>query len=249
MKRTNRRMERILFIPDTHIPYHDQRAWKLLLKVASSWKPDIIAILGDFADFYSVSSHDKDPGREASLFSEVKQVRLALDQLEALRAKRQIYIQGNHEQRLERYLMTKAPELFSSVTCRGVLNLSKQWEWVPYREYTNIGKVFLTHDTGTAGTTAHQKAQADFQNNVVIGHTHRMALSIHGSARGEAHVAAMFGWLGDASQADYMHSIKAKRDWALGFGIGHKRQNGTVYLSAIPLVGYTCVVDGVLFHG
>jgi predicted phosphodiesterase len=243
-------LKRVLFVPDTHVPYHDQRAWALLMHFAREWKPHIIVLLGDFADFYAVSAHDKNPLRVRSLAEEVRQVREALDELESLGAERLVYVQGNHEQRLERYLMTKAPELFDSVTCPGVLNLDlSKWEWVPYREHARIGKIFVTHDTGTAGATAHQKSQADFQDNVVIGHTHRMAYSIHGSAHGVPHVAAMFGWLGDRLQTDYMHSIKAARDWALGFGIGYMQPSGVMHLTPVPLVDYTCVVDGRFYRG
>jgi len=43
-------LERILFIPDVHRPFHDRAAWKLMLRAAKDFKPDILIILGDFAD-------------------------------------------------------------------------------------------------------------------------------------------------------------------------------------------------------
>jgi hypothetical protein len=87
-----------------------------------------------------------------------------------------------------------------------------------------------------------------FQHNIVIGHTHRLGYAVEGNAQGERHVTAMFGWLGDVEQIDYMHRVKAIKDWSLGFGIGYlEPKTGTVYLVPIPIVNYTCVVEGKLY--
>lgn len=238
---------RQIWIPDTHVPFHDKRALGLLHKVAASFKPHETVILGDFGDFYSVSSHSKDPRKERSLLREVDAVLAELAKIEQWSSTRRVYVCGNHEQRLERYLADKAPELYESLLLPDVLGLGSRWEWVPYRQHTKIGKVYATHDTGTAGAVAHTKAHADFQDNIVIGHTHRLAYSVVGNAKGKPHVAAMFGWLGDRTQADYMHTIKARRDWALGFGLGYRTPDGTTYLTPVPIVNYTCLVEGKLF--
>lgn len=44
-----------------------------------------------------------------------------------------------------------------------------------------------------------------------------------------------------------MYKVKANRDWALGFGMGYLRENGFVYLQPVPIVEYSCVVEGRLF--
>lgn len=244
------KLKKALFIPDTHVPYHDKRAWNLMMKVAKELKPDIICIAGDFADFYCVSSHDKSPEREDQLAEEIKQVNEALDQLDSCNAKEKIFVAGNHEDRLDRYLKTKAPELYSLVRVKQLFNLHKRgWKYVPYKQSTKVGKLHLTHDTGTAGAMAHSKALADFQDNVVIGHTHRTAYTVVGNAKGVPHVGAMFGWLGDVNQVDYMHQVKANRDWSLGFGIGYFQPNGNFHLVPMTLVDYSVVLEGKLIKG
>lgn len=241
------KLKNVLIIPDCHFPYEDKKAWKLLLKTAKEFKPDIIAVLGDFADFYCVSSHDKSPEREDQLITEVKAVNVALDQLDAIGAAEKIFVAGNHEDRLDRYLKTKAPELYSLVKAKQLFNLDQRgWKYIPYKSHGRIGKLYLTHDTGTAGAVAHSKALSDFQDNIVIGHTHRMAYSVVGTAKGVPHVGAMFGWLGDVKQVDYMHSVKANRDWALGFGIGYLQPNGNVHLVPMTMVDYSVVLNGKL---
>lgn len=244
-------LEPVLFIPDTHAPYHNKRAWQLMLQVARDLKPVEIVVGGDFGEFYAVSRHCKDPNRERLLQREVKGVLSCLDDLDRLRAKRKKFIAGNHEVRLETYIKDKAPELFDMVTIKGILQLDdRNWDYTPYKSSTKVGKVHVTHDTGTAGQNAHLTAQNDFQDNVVINHTHRMAYAVKGNAQGSAHVAAMFGWLGDVKHIDYMHRVKANRDWALGFGVGYiDTRTGITYLTPVPIIKYTCVVNGKLYRG
>ncbi len=243
-------MKKILIIPDTHVPYHDKRAFDLVLKVGRDQKPDFVVTQGDFADFYSVSSHSKDPNRKRNLEFEIDEVNKELDKIDKLGAKVNVFVAGNHEDRLERFLKDKAPELFNMVRVTQLFKIKERgWRYVPYKSDTHIGKLYFTHDTGTAGATAHAKALDDYQYNIAIGHTHRMGYTIKGNARGEPHVGAMFGWLGDVKQVDYMHRIKASRDWCLGFGFGYLTDNGVVHVQPVPIINYTCVVGGKLYKG
>ena len=242
-------LEKILFVPDTHAPYHDKRAFKLLLKVAEAFKPDTTVTLGDFFDMYAVSSHTRNPGRVSRLQYELE---AGKDLLEELRehTKKAVFIAGNHCDRLQRYIYDKAPELFETVKLEEILELKKNgWIYVPYRESYQLGKLWITHDTGRAGKHATSQSLDDFQDNVVIGHVHRMSYQITGNAKGRPHVGASFGWLGDKLEAgSYMHRVKANRDWALGFGVGyHRKSTGVVYLQPVPIVNYTCVVGGEFF--
>lgn len=238
-------MKKILFIPDSHIPYHDKKAWALMLKAAKVFKPDIINIQGDFADFYAVSSHSKNPNRKRNLEFEVDAVNKALDQLDTIGAKKKIYVSGNHEDRLERYLQDKAPELFNVVKIPDLLDLKERgWQYVPYKSDTRIGKLYSTHDTGCAGRSAVFRNVDAYQHNVVTGHTHRLAYIVEGNAKGEAHVSASFGWLGDVRTVDYMQRITAARSWALGFGVGYLLDSGVVHVTPIPIVNYGIIIEG-----
>ena len=238
-------------IPDTHIPFHDKRAWALNLKVIADRQPECVIILGDFADFYSVSSHQKSPKhRNLLLQNEVAAVNKELDRLDKAipRKARKIFISGNHCWRLDRYIEQRAPELFGMANTAELFGLkARGWEFVPYHSHIKVGKVYFTHDTGKSGASAHIAAERTFSDNAVIGHTHRMSYTIAGNATGAPHVAAMFGWLGDINAAEYMHLINARRDWTLGFGTGWARNDGVMYLQPHPVVEYTACVDGKLY--
>lgn len=241
----------MIIIPDTHRPYHDKRAWRLMLMVAAVLCPTILVVLGDFADCFGVSDHSKDPTRALKLDAEIRDVNKGLDELDALGAKQKIFVSGNHEDRLQRYLQDKAPELFNFIAIEKLLRLRKRgWTYVPYKSDVKVGKVHFTHDVGHCGRNSIFQCLDTFQHSNVTGHTHRMAYIVEGNATGEHKVSAQFGWLGDVRQADYMHQAKAKKNWALGFGIGYlDDKTGIVYLVPVPIVNYTCMVNGRLFKG
>lgn len=244
-----KQLEQVLLVPDTHRPYHDKKAWRLMLRVAKAIKPKHIIVLGDFADFYTVSSFSKDPVRAMTLDQEIKDVNVGLDELDALGATNKLFIAGNHENRLERYLVDKAPEVSGLVKIPQLFKLDDRgWKYTPYKSDTKLGKLRLTHDVGNTGRNAAFKALDTYQHCIATGHTHRMVYVVEGNAAGEHHVSAMFGWLGDAKYADYMHRVQASKYWPLGFGVGgHDPQTGNVFLQPVPIVNYTAYVNGVLY--
>jgi hypothetical protein len=221
-----------------------------MLKAARAFAPDTIVHLGDLADFFSISAHSKDPSRRANLADEVRAVRAMRRQLDNLGAKTKLFIEGNHEFRLQRYLQDKAPELFEFVTTDQLLELSaNDWKFTPYRESTRLGKLRLTHDVGTTGKYSTARALDTFQHSVAVGHNHAMQYHVAGDATGKYQVGAQFGWLGDLARVDYMHKVKVCRTWSLGFGVGHHEvKTGIVYVVPIPIVGYTCCINGKVFR-
>ncbi len=221
-------------------------------------------MLGDFLDFFSISAHPKDLKVRPSFKSEIDAGSQALSQLESVASDkcRRIFIEGNHENRLDRYLCSDKGRPFikplvdaglidlEAVTVPSLLNLkTRGWEWIPYKQHLRLGKLHVTHDIGRAGRKAAEDAEATFQSNAVIGHVHSMTYSVRGNMKGRSHVGASFGWLGDVKEVDYMYRARAMREWALGFGIGYLRPNGVVHLIPVPLIDYSCVVEGRLIKG
>jgi hypothetical protein len=122
------------------------------------------------------------------------------------------------------------------------------WRYVPYKSDAKLGKLWLTHDVGTAGRNAIFKAVDTYEHSTITGHTHRMAYIVEGNATGEVKLAAAFGWLGDASKVDYMQKQLVLKNWTLGFGIGWiNNSTGLVYTVPVPIVNYTCCVSGKLY--
>lgn len=232
--------------PDTHVPFEDKRAVRLAMKVAKT--VDKIVIGGDFADFYSVSSHSKDPKRSLSLEDEVNATNEYLDKIEAL-GKEVVYIEGNHENRLTRYLADNAKALYASLSAPKLFRIRERgWKWVPYYSSHKIGRLYVTHDVGHAGSRAHTQSRQSVEGNIAIVHTHRLAAEWVGNQKGSSHVGAMLGWLGDKSAIDYMHKAKTAQ-WQLGFGVAYEdTKTRNVHIQPVPIIDYTCVVGGALYE-
>lgn len=239
--------KRILVVPDTHRPFHSEVAWNAMLKAARGWKPNIIICLGDFADFYSVSSHSKDPNRVSQLDVELEDVNRGLDELDALGATSKFFIQGNHEQRMERYLADRAPALFNSIKVERLFRLRERgWSYTPYRSGLRLGKAYFTHDLGQAGAFAHQRARTRYGGNIVIGHTHFAGLEYQGNVRGDVHVGIASGWLGDSSKIDYTTQVNAN-EWVNAFTIAYMEPNGFMHFQLIPILRGRCMVEGKIY--
>jgi predicted phosphodiesterase len=236
----------VLFVPDTHVPYHDERAWQLMLEVGRRLKPGVVCHLGDLGDFYKISSHSKDPRRQLSFEQEIADCKAKRAELDALKAKRKIFCEGNHEDRLRRYLADKAPELFGMVDTDQLLGLTENgWEFVPYKQDTKIGKVYVTHDVGYAGKYAARRVADTYHHSAVTAHTHRLEYLVVGDATGERFVSVVPGWLGDWRKVDYQHRLKTAVDWSLGFAVGWLDEStGHMHIQPVPIVDYACVVAG-----
>ncbi len=245
------KLKKVLFIPDTHSPYHNKRAWRLVMKVGQSWKPDIIVVLGDFGDFYTVSNFTKDPARKISLSWELAESNRLLNNLDALGAKLKIFIEGNHEHRLNRFIHDKAPELDGIVDVKSAFKLKERgWVHVPYRDHYKLGKVYLTHDVNATGRNAVHRVIDTYQHSAITGHTHRIGYVIEADGIGCPILSATFGWLGDISKIDYQHKITATKAYVLGFGIGYLEEpTGLLFATPVPIIKNKCLVEGKVYEG
>lgn len=241
-------VENVLFVPDSHSPYHDEKAWRCMIRAGRGFKPKTVVVLGDFMDCRELSDHDRSPNRGESMETEIKVAKKLLRQLEALEADRYIYCHGNHEYRLLRYLANKAPALNGLVDLGTLLDL-EGWEQVPYRRHIKLGKLIVTHDVGPAGMHAAHQSLAAVGHNVVIGHAHRLQTIYGGTVLGETMVGACFGWLGDrdAISVDYAHQAAKYRGWQLGFGTGYIKPNGDSFLQGHPIVNGSTIVEGKVY--
>lgn len=240
-------LKKILVLSDLHVPFHDKKAYDLFIKVAKHWKPDILIIIGDFADFNAVSSHLKDPTRPG--FSrEVKEVRRALEKLRGIGSRR-IFLEGNHERRLSRFISERAPELHGILDVPTILGLQEEgFEYYPYQQEVTIGKVSFVHDLGFAGVNGTRQTLAAFPGNIVYGHTHRFNCFTGGNLKRDTYTAWNVGWLGDPRKIDYLPSVKIKQDWVRGFLMVYLEADGTPHFSPAKITNDKVLIEGKILH-
>lgn len=247
----SKRLERVLVCPDTHSPFFNKKSWGLMLKVGFDLRPNRIIHLGDMSDFYAISFYKKHPLRlkKYRLIDEIRITNERYDDLDMLGATHKQQLEGNHEDRWNRYLIENSPELMDlpGMTVPELYRLEERgWGYTPYRKEFKVGKMFFNHDLGKAGKTAHIAGRVSYEHNSVIGHTHHMGIDYLGNHQGDVHVGAALGWLGDVSAVDYNHIVEARK-WVQGFGVAYVQDNGVVHLQPIPIIKNSCVVSGKLY--
>jgi predicted phosphodiesterase len=245
-------MKKLMFLSDTHYPYHSAPAMSLFFKVARSVRPDIIIHGGDHWDFWSISRFAK---RKAHLrLSLLEEMKLGLESLSQLaKSTRELhFIAGNHDDRLERDLASRNPQYQEvlehfRLDLPGLVAQAGCASYTPYLDGLQLGKIFYTHDIDRMGEYAVHQSAKDAHCNILLGHNHIMDYTIGGNALGESKLAASFGWMGDVAQIDYRARLKARRQWSLGFGVGYMLDDGITFWQPVPIVKNMCVVEGRLF--
>lgn len=182
-------MRKLAALGDIHIPYHDPLAVGVTLKFLRAFRPDKLIVMGDVFDFYQFSAFDRNPARVRSLQNDLDEARVFLNQLESAVGPscERVYIEGNHEDRLRRYLWKRAPELasFAELELAKLLKLEERdWQFFPYHDPVNrVGEighrdgellaVHGWHYRRHAGGTA--KACFDvFGGSGLVGHCHHL---------------------------------------------------------------------------
>ncbi len=201
-----------LVVPDIHVPYHDISFLALIKKVAKIVRPHGIIQLGDALDFWQISSYDKNPLRKQTIAEDAAIYSVILQEwADLLPVDGVIHqLEGNHEDRLRRYIWRNARELAGIVPSVpdmvGLRKLGIRTVWHDLANWRScqIGDAFLHHGCFFSKHVA--MANLDrYQCNFVCGHTHRFqhvtngkyySVTLgHGSNEYEtAHIPAPMGW-------------------------------------------------------
>jgi len=172
-------IKRVGLIGDIHFGYHDTEAIRGALEFFKLREVDCIFLNGDILDFYALSFHEKDP-RKRNVGDELELCRQFLDLLNEMFPKAvKYFIPGNHENRLQRYLMLKAPELLgvNEFKLEVLLKLGeKKINYIPHGSDVYFGKLLVEHGDkmrGSGGVNPARSALLKFKRPVLINHFHR----------------------------------------------------------------------------
>lgn len=205
IEKTEQKAKTTLVIPDAHVaPGQDMKRFSSLGNLIIDRRPDVIISLGDFATLESLSAWDQGKAgkMEGRRYSEdckacISAIDLMLSPLRRLQARQKkakepiyapriVFIEGNHEDRIERYVSTK-PELSEHLDIEKDLQLEESGftDFVPYRGFIEIEGVLFTHavmnaaNQACSGKTALSAIAQSVSKSVVIGHLHRFEAVNH----------------------------------------------------------------------
>ena len=168
---------------DLHIPYHESDAVKAAIKLAKDDKVDAIFLNGDVLDFFGLSFHEKNPKNRPRISEELESAREFLKGLRKHFPNIPIYwVDGNHENRLERYLAVKAPELLdtSEFQISSLLRMAEYGiTYLGFRTKCYFGKLLVEHGDrlkGTGGVNPARTARLKYKRSVLINHFHKLSV-------------------------------------------------------------------------
>lgn len=236
-----------IYVPDCHFPEHDGRAFQILLSFMHDFKPDEVVILGDFFDVSCVSSFDKDPRRDHRFLSDELAYGISyVKQLDSLYPNTSfVFLEGNHETRIKRYLFSNAPKIADRIDMKQILGIPERWRYLSYGQngHYRHGDWVATHGTVFNKHVASSMVMK-YGTNVIFGHVHRIQEHYYTKFNGEVLKAVSPGWLGDVTKADY---IKDVADWQHGFAVGYFKKNGEGFVQPIPIIKHQAVIEGRLY--
>lgn len=226
---------RVLVTGDHQLPFIDEDFEDAKQRFIADWKPNVIVLNGDVIDAYEISDWDKRPSR---LFNLEDEFRMAKDLIAAYRrlsGGNVYWIDGNHEERLQRIIWKRAQEFsFMVADLPEALELEKTTKgFVPYGQHIDIHGFVITHGTIVRSHSAYTaKAMIDkYRSSGASGHTHRMGDHSITDHRGVSHT-----WyeIGCSCRKD-LEYMKAHPNWQQGFLIG-EIQGGALHPQLVRVI-------------
>ena len=238
----------ILVINDLQCPYHDPQIVNLVHKFADEYlQPDEIYLLGDIFDFYPVSKYSKAPTRRSQwrLYDEIEESKGVVSPFKDVRGVSRVRLfGGNHEDRLRRYLMDRAPELigFPELELHNLLGFERR-NYIPYHtdELHVRNNLIFTHGSvvrAHSGYTA--KAHVEkYGMSVIHGHSHRGGTYYRRRYRDTIVGQENF------CMCDLSPGYTTFPNWEHGFSVVTlSKNNERFHIEPVPIVG-----GGFLFYG
>lgn len=227
---------------DQHFPFEQKVCIKLSRQFIRDLQPGAVHLLGDIIDFYTISRFSRDPNRRLTLQGEIDSASAYCEGVRDDAPKADIfYSEGNHENRLTRYLHSEAKEL-ASLSCLNLpslLGLDRLGiKYVEANKPYKIGHLLYTHGEIVrkhSGMTA--SAHIDkYGCSVIHGHTHRLG-SYYRTTMSDTHGGWENGCL--CAPPTYMNSPNWQRGFSVVWYDGPK-----FHVEQVPIIRNKYVYQG-----
>jgi predicted phosphodiesterase len=137
-----------LVLSDLHLPYHDPETIELAIDLADREKAVGVLLNGDVLDCHELSTFDRDPSAPRYLAERETAIQFQEWLRFRLPDARIIWKDGNHEERLERYLWRHAPALYGleGLTLPAIMRMKDFGiEHVGDKRVIHLGKLHVIH--------------------------------------------------------------------------------------------------------
>lgn len=173
-----------IFVSDTQAPYHKNSCIALYCEFAKRYKPDQVILGGDMIDLYSLSRFPK-VGRKFDYVTDelhVAEKEVITPILKASPKAEFIWLQGNHEARLQRIIAEHFHALtgFPGLSIQEAFRMEKRKiQWIQGKGNTENGiyavnrRLLTMHGKKTGINAAKATAERYGEGCVIQGHVHK----------------------------------------------------------------------------
>lgn len=245
---------------DFHYPFQDDRVVKLWMSFLTDLNPDYVIIAGDLLDCWALSKFDKDPRRAVRFKKELEMGEDFFRRLRTLLPKTHIvYIYGNHEHRLQSYIIREAEAIadLDVLALESLMHLDKYDVEIAYsglkESYYQYGGLFISHFNKVSkfGGYAAKNLVDEKGVSILHAHTHRFGSNIRryfdDSKQGGDK------WLGgwdNGCMCNLNPSYILRPNWCHGFSVVYKEKNDNRFMVVqIPIIKYKFRFGNTLYKG
>jgi predicted phosphodiesterase len=244
----------VMVLPDLHVPYQDEVALSCVLKAHDFLKPKRTIILGDWLDAEPFKTFDNKNLKTKSCDfkkDEIDPCNRIIDTLQK-NTKLLVYLEGNHEVRIERTAANaknkSLASVYSLISPKNLLSDGrKNFIWVPYNKELSHYKV--TPDLWAFHGWSHSKHVAETHLNylmsvsAVFGHVHRQQSAVR---RNKVTDKIIKAWTpGCLCARQPIWATATPTDWVHGFSIIYvKNDNSSWFDYTINIEGGQCILPG-----
>lgn len=234
---------KLLLLYDIHIPFHDEKSLALAIRHGKDEGVDEVFIMGDGVDFHGLSKFEKRKAFRDPKY-EVITAQTFLKNLRRFMPKERItWKEGNHEYRLQRYLMTKAQELedFEGLEFQNIMHLADFGaHHIENKTIIKAGKLNILHghELPGGGENVARNKMKRAMANIIFGHSHLSQSMIVRSIDG-----SHFGSWGVGALCHRSPDYNPFNQWLAGFAIVTLQTNGNF------LVENKIIIDGQIRNG
>lgn len=228
-------LSRLIFISDVHFGVQeDMKAWEFTLSILKTLCADEVILGGDIFDHEALGKYRKKPqaicGLQAEITHGVEQLTLLR---KALPCAKFTYYRGNHERRLDTYLLEIAAPLYALkvLDARYLYQLDK-WDcdYIPETRPFKRGHLWIAHgdEFATGSTNPAMKALDDLNSNILFGHVHRVSTA----SKQQLNRRRISAW-SNSCLCKLDPSYNLNPNWTQGFTIVDFTKSG--YFSVTPV--------------
>lgn len=234
-------------VSDAQFPFHDEALHEVQTEIVRDLQPDQLIFAGDTIDFPQLSSFVHNPYKLQQAMDDVKacHLRYINPLTEAAPDSKWIWVDGNHEQRIQRYLERNAAAIEDYIDPRKFMNLSGFHEYFTYGRavgYMLTPKLLVCHGwqarKHSAYTAKANLEDVGYRVSVLGAHTHRLGAYFHTGFDGEPVVSYEMGHSSDIERVPMAYA-GGTPNWQSSAGaiVRYKLNGDSFVIELLPVLG------------